>query len=425
MNGGLKKAGEINLVYLLAVFSVPGLLFCSGSAASICYSGLTFPVSAVLAVIWSFAFFVSNTKIFFCAPVESFYFILVAGAALSLAVSGLVGWTSCATFVCILSTAYIIVKLLGVGSVVRGFVGILEFLAVISLVGFIVFELIGVTPPFPKMITHTASTSYSNAIIFVVDLGLNSGRNVGIFWEPSIFAAYINIAIAIVLFCDHSDKRSRRLVLFLVVLLTTESAGGLIEFFCIMVAYWYRKGSKPFVIVCLIALIMLFVLSYTNLQNLLLGINYDLFYKFFGGSNSGTTQTRLECPILNLRIWLDSPVFGNGFYGADIMYDNLRRASVISNLAQTSTITYLPAAIGVFGFSLLLACIYGFAKITYLPLFSKVSLFIASMVFLNEEPCTYFIAVYLMFFVLLELSRRQNVPNSNSKSGVFDVGRKS
>lgn len=417
----IKKAGDIDLVYILAAFSVPGLLFCSGSAASICYSGLAFPVSAALAVAWAFFFFVSNAKISFCAPVELTYFGLVAGAVLSLVTSGLVGWSSCATFVCVISVAYFIVRMLGVGTVVRGFVEILEFLAIISLVGFVIFELFGVAPPFPKMMTHTASTTYSNAIIFVVDLGMNSGRNVGLFWEPSIFAAYINIAIAIVLFCDCSDKRNRRLALFLIVLLTTESAGGLIELLCILIAYWYREGSRPLVIVCLVALITVFILSYTNLQNLLLGINYDLFYKFFGGSNSGTTQTRLECPVLNLRIWLHSPVFGNGFYGADILYDKLRSMSAISNLAQTSTITYLPAAIGVFGFSLLAACIYGFLNAKGMPYFPKIALFIASMVFLNEEPCTYFIAVYLLVFVLLEFSGPHDRTNFNLKRGALDV----
>lgn len=421
MIGGIKKVGDIDLVYILAAFSVPGLLFCSGSAASICYSGLAFPVSAALAVVWAFVFVVSDAKISFCGPVELTYFALAAGAFISLGASGLVGWTSCATFVCVLSVAFFIVRLLGVGNVVHGFVIILELLAIISLVGFIIFEIIGVTPPFPKMMTHTASTTYSNALLFVVDLGMNSGRNVGLFWEPSIFAAYINIAIAIVLFCDYSDKRNKRLVLFFIVLLTTESAGGLIELLCILISYWYREGSRPLVVVCLVALIMLFILSYTNLQNLLLGINYDLFYKFFGGSNSGTTQTRLECPVLNLRIWLHSPVFGNGFYGADILYDNLRRMSAISNLAQTSTITYLPAAIGAFGFSLLLACLYGFLKIKNMPVFSKIALLIAFMVFLNEEPCTYFIAVYLMVFIILELSGPNFSTNSYLKRGALDV----
>lgn len=122
-----------------------------------------------------------------------------------------------------------------------------------------------------------------------------------------------------------------------------------------------------------------------------------------------------------MRIWLYSPVFGNGFYGADILYDNLRRMSAISNLAQTSTITYLPAAIGAFGISLLLACIYGFVKIKDMPIFSKIALLIAFMVFLNEEPCTYFIAVYLIVFVLLEHSGSHVSSNSYLKRGALDV----
>ena len=403
MTERMGKSNDISLIRVLAVLSILGVLFCSGSAASICYSGYTLPIAAVLVITWVLVFLTQNPRLRLLSPEALTLCVLTGGAIFSLLLSRMVGWTSCVTFLCVLCVAYLLVRVLGIRPVARGFVGTMEVVAVISLIGFFVFEVLGVNPPFPTMMTHTGSTIYSNAIIFVVDLGMNSGRNVGLFWEPSIYAAYINVSIAILLFCDRSNRRTKRLALFILVLLTTESAGGLIELLCILVAYWYRQGSKPLVVVSLVALVAAFVLTYTQLQSMLLSINYDLFYKFFGGSNSGTTQTRLECPILNMQIWLQSPLFGSGFYGADTMYDDLRMSSVISNLAQTSTVTYLPAAIGVFGFALFIACIYGFAKIVDLPAFSKIALFIAVMVFLNEEPCTYFVAMYLLVFMLLGL----------------------
>lgn len=409
MLGLINRTRDINPLNVIGVLTIPGLLFCSGSAASICYSGYSLPISATLASVWFIVFLAHNPKMSLRKPAALTFSILILGSVLSLFFSDFSGWTSFAMFICVLTVAYLLVRILGVRAVTRGYIGTLEFLSGISLIGFLIFEVFGIYPPFPQMSTHTGSTIYSNAIVFVVDLGLNSGRNIGIFWEPSIYAAYLNIAIAITLFLDQSNKRTNRILLFVLVLLTTESAGGFIELLCIFVAYWYHRGSKPIVIVCLLALFAMFLLTYTQLQSLLLGFNYEFFYKFFGGSGSGTTQTRLECPVLNMAIWFKSPLFGSGFYGTDVMYNQLRLASNISNLAQTSTITYLPAAIGILGFWLLIACVYGFNKLVNLPPFSKIALFVAAMVFLNEEPCTYFIAVYLLLFLLLELSNKDSV----------------
>lgn len=122
------------------------------------------------------------------------------------------------------------------------------------------------------------------------------------------------------------------------------------------------------------------------------------FISSFGGSGSGTTQTRLECPVLNMAIWFKSPLFGSGFYGTDVMYNQLRLASKISNLAQTSTITYLPAAIGILGFWLLIACVYGFNKLAQSPLLEDRSIRCGDGLFERGTVHVFYSCVSITFF---------------------------
>lgn len=394
---------RIDLVNVLAILTIPAVLFCSGSAASICYSNVAIMLVGAFALIWTIVFLSRNPMLRLMKPAAVTTLLLLFGATASFVFSDFTGWTSWLNFVLAVWLAYLLVRVLGVRATVRGYVRTMELLALVSVVGFLAFDVAGITPPFPRMSSHTGTTTYANALIYVVDLGVNSGRNLGLFWEPSIYAAYINIAFAIVLFHDSTSGRRSRLLVLLIALVTTESAGGFIELACILAAFWYQKGNRVLVLMASIALAALIALTYTHLQDFLLNINYDLFYKFFGGSDSGTTQTRLECPLLNMQIWQQSPIFGSGFYGADMMYNKLRIASSISNLAQTSTVTYLPAAIGIMGFTLFFSCAYGFARLRSLPGISRVLLFVAAMVFLNEEPCTYFVGMYFLLFVLLEI----------------------
>lgn len=56
-------------------------------------------------------------------------------------------------FICVLTVAYLLVRILGVRAVTRGYIGTLEFLSGISLIGFLIFEVFGIYPPFPQMST--------------------------------------------------------------------------------------------------------------------------------------------------------------------------------------------------------------------------------------------------------------------------------
>lgn len=393
---------DISCRRILAFLTLPVILFCSGSAASICYQELTQPLILFACCTWTLVFISTNPRLMLSQPGTLVLFILILGAVLGFAASGMSGSSSLITFLSGLLVAYIMVRTLGARFVLYAYLKVMVLLAAVSLIGFALFEIAGIHPPFPTMQTHTGSTIYANGLLFCVDLIMNNGRNIGIFWEPSIFAAYLNIAISILLFYPNIKLRNWGLLILSMTLLSTESAGGLIEFLCILVAYWFYRGNRPLVIISVITLVAAVILMMPQIEALLLNINHDLFYKFFGGADSGTTLTRLECPLFNLQIWLKSPIFGHGFYGADLLYNELRIASSISNLAQTSTVTYFLAAMGLCGIALPAAFIFGFAKLNYLPRLSRVLLFVASMIFLNEEPCTYFVAMYMLLFVLLE-----------------------
>lgn len=120
MTERIGKSNDISLIHVLAVLSIPGVLFCSGSAASICYSGCTLPIAAVLVITWVLVFLTQNPRLRLLSPEALLLCVLAGGAIFSLLFSGMVGWASCVTFLCVLCVAYLLVRVLGVRLVARG-----------------------------------------------------------------------------------------------------------------------------------------------------------------------------------------------------------------------------------------------------------------------------------------------------------------
>lgn len=84
MLGLINRTRDINPLNVIGVLTIPGLLFCSGSAASICYSGYSLPISATLASVWFIVFLAHNPKMSLRKPAALTFSILILGSVLSL-----------------------------------------------------------------------------------------------------------------------------------------------------------------------------------------------------------------------------------------------------------------------------------------------------------------------------------------------------
>lgn len=155
------------------------------------------------------------------------------------------------------------------------YVDVMYWLALISLVLFIIFSTTGIV--FGIRLTNTEGVS----LVFytqLLSLGELYGRNSGMFWEPGAYQGYLNLALFFLLQKDnsYSDRRKRILILSLA-LLSTQSTTGYLVFGVIVIYYVLRnkKFSIPKKVILLIIITVAFSYAYFNLDFLQDKITYE------------------------------------------------------------------------------------------------------------------------------------------------------
>ena len=115
-----------------------------------------------------------------------------------------------------------------------------------------------------------------NAFVSVVDIGSNYRRNWGIFYEPGMFAFYLNLALYLLLF--KSESINKKMLLFLsIALITTFSTSGYITFGLMFIALVlknkknsvinYMKNNKKIIFLFIVMIIGVVVFFITNPNN--------------------------------------------------------------------------------------------------------------------------------------------------------------
>ena len=390
---------EDSLLACISLVTLAAIVFCSGSAAGLCYSSLKLPILLIVFVVWAAVFVARLHRIAFEGESFAAFALILVAIFVGSAANGELKHYSFAVTALTVLDAYLISVVLGPRMVLRGFVAVMVFLGGTSLIGY-VFVALDSFPPLPSMAAENGKTVYLNGFVFCIDTILNRGRSIGVFWEPSIMAGYLNVAIFLVLVMGVECPRFGRTILYLA-LLATMSSGGLVGFLFVIAAYIYNRNGNTLTTLAFVLVATLFLLFYDQIERFLLGVNYDFFFKFFGGSASGTTQTRLDSPLVNLRIWGLSPLFGSGLDGASALYSTMRFESTVKNMAQTSTMAIYLASFGVLGVVYTVFWARALIRLNAIPLVSRLFGLALFVLFLNEVPCTQFIALYILLFSLL------------------------
>ena len=161
-------------------------------------------------------------------------------------------------------------------------------------------------------------------------------RNAGIFWEPGAYQMFLNLSLLFVL--ERNDfrlgfinKNNRRTLIACVILIisvvTTYSTIGYINILLFMIT-WYIKNNKNLnrtvrALFIILGAIIIAYISYNFIQSdIIMG-------KFFGGGNTGSTETRISDLLASFEIIRRYP-FGMG-HGTITWYSVLLSYDVINN----------------------------------------------------------------------------------------------
>ena len=158
---------------------------------------------------------------------------------------------------------------------------IVYIFAIFSLVFYIVNLIIpSALDAFPT-ITNAADLAFKNCILSVVPEILVI-RNFGIFREPGVFICYLNIAIFFELFFEDKSYSSKRLIIYIITILTTISTAGYIVFAIIIVSYILSRRKFTFLPFALLGLLG-FAIYYISNNEI---ISTQLFHKITNKTDS-------------------------------------------------------------------------------------------------------------------------------------------
>lgn len=257
------------------------------------------------------------------------------------------------------------------------------------------------------IIHNVNDVGYKFAVFFISFDGFLQYRNIGVFWEPGIFASMIFCALIADLY-SHRKIGAIRTIIFFTALTLTFSGAGLILFatYAILaIAHPSEKNTRSFsnrvlpaLLIILIALISVLHTAQQSESDIFTHVE-RLASKLTDPED--TQSTRFLSPLVSFNVFLEKPLTGWGLAGAIEQYKLLN-----NEIALTSTSAHFISAIGVVGAFLTIIPIIGIIRTQQANFVSRLLLVFSYIFILNKEPHTYFTLTHALTFFLLSESLR-------------------
>lgn len=303
-----------------------------------------------------------------------------------------------ATLLC----SYMITCVLPLRDFSRYFSGMVKVIIIISLL-FSLMLMAGVSF-FPEV------NGYFDLFI-VTGKGIGS-RAHGIFWEPGVFASMIIIAMLCEYFMVDKKVSPVGLIIYVAGLFATKSTAGLVILLIVAFGLIWKslshKNKSPVYTAIFIIVVVTIVVFYNSIVAFLVDLNPELFSKLIE-TESGTTSTRINGPMVNLEVFFEKPAFGWGFTESSAqILDKMPSTGDAKVVAQTSTSTQIMAAVGVLGIFYSLGFIFPIfnkRKLPHLGIELKSIIAVCMLLIVNKEPHIFIAVTWMMLFYINNMSR--------------------
>lgn len=416
----LKKRSYV--YYNILIIELAIAFIFSGSAVSLCIASdymfmllILLNVCVLITILWK-----NRGHIILKKNADKFYYGSVLIICLISTFFNLNHFTYSVTGKCILSITVAILFALGFESSIdamMAFVKIMKIFSIIGILAWLFFSIFNNIINYFPLINSLSNENVSYNTLFIYSQMVGSTRNGGAFWEPSIFAGYIVIAMIISQF--YLKLSNINIIIFVIALLTTQSSGGILLLILFLIAYIWNRDFKIlnnsiFLKVFSMVLIFGLILMWNTITQYLLSINYDMFSKIFNFSSHGSTLTRLESVKVDLNIWYTSPIVGVGVDNMEKLFLKLRDIlATITGMAHTSTSTEYIAAFGIGGIWINLLWIKSILNKKG-TLINKVCILSSIILILNESPQINFVWTYFVLFILIKSTQcKHHLKNYN------------
>ncbi len=275
--------------------------------------------------------------------------------------------------------------------------------------------------------------------LFIVTNVGTGARAHSIFWEPGVFASMILISLIFEYYIAAGKVTLVGLGIYIIGFLLSSSTAGFLLMFMALTGLLWRRSSESKqegendeksleknpkrifnvgVVVFVLTIALLFVM-YDPIVKWFVDINPNIFGKLIE-TDSETTATRLNVPIVNLEVFFEKPILGWGFTSSSS--EILMRISTFEDaniVAQTSTSTQIMAAIGIVGifYSLgFIAHIFSAKKLSHLNIEMKIIVAVCMLFIVNKEPHLFIVASWMMLFYV---NQRKNYDDGEKNEQLF------
>lgn len=289
-----------------------GIIYSSSMVVFETFSG--FIRLSILLVLSITLFLIGRKK--FNTKIVLIYFSFLLLIGISITINGTVIALDLGSMAAITS-AMLIITTLSKEEYIESFTSIMMFLAICSLVTYILFIVApSVVYRFPIHTWRMGRTQFANMFLAAVPVSMNDYyRNFGIFYEPGIYQIFINIALLFELF--YRNTNVKRVIVWVMTIITTLSTNGVISCGILLFAYGLKlvgrtsdkqaKKRRLRFLVLGTALVFCFIYFYGTGV-----IDNRLFNKFTTTRTSGTIFDRLNAITYALDKFFSDPIFGVG-----------------------------------------------------------------------------------------------------------------
>jgi O-antigen/teichoic acid export membrane protein/O-antigen ligase len=302
----------------------------------------------------------------------------------------------------IILASFFIVRTYSFSAFKKIFIETLFILSVISLFFYVIIKLSG-TQFGISTFTNGVNSIYAN-YFFIYFQNIYLDRIQSVFWEPGLYSSFLLIALAFEII-DSKKLRYKYLIVFIICILLTKSTFAYIAMIFIIIIFLNRiirkQKYRVIVFAAFLALFLLVFIFSDQIITILADLMPDVFKKI--QEQNPSLLTRLISPQINWNVFLESPIIGSGFNGANILYQNIIIEFGLDEIidAQTSTSFYMMGVFGFFGIIYTVGYIFGIMLNKDINPIDRFSLTFLFLLILNKEPHTSILVswIFLFYFV--------------------------
>ncbi len=215
--------------------------------------------------------------------------------------------------------SFFITQIFSIEVFAKMFNKIICFLSFISIICFFIEAIDHSFFSFAPRVYNISGYGFQNLFLYIQSDAGFSLRNYGIYREPGVFQIFIIVALLFEIYC-FKQIDIKRIIVLSITLLTTLSTTGVIAFIVWIILFLFK--NKLFVKTIRIKYIVCLMVMVSLLVGLLLFSFNSFFDTVFGKFNleNASFLARLSSVVVNIKIWVENPVFGVGLTNVENLY---------------------------------------------------------------------------------------------------------